>query len=49
MINIISTFYISKYESYLDNDRTNELCDSFINNLNNDIVEKIHVFVDDFE
>ena len=49
MINIISTFYISKYGSSLDNDRTNELCDSFINNLNNDIVEKIHIFVDDFE
>lgn len=49
MINIISTFYISKYGSSLDNDRTNELCNSFINNLNNDIVEKIHIFVDDFE
>jgi len=49
MINIISTFYISKYNSSLDNDRTNELCEAFINNLNSDIVEKIHLFVDDFE
>jgi hypothetical protein len=47
MINIISTFYISKYGSSLDDQRTDELCEAFKNNLNSNIIQKIHVFVDD--
>jgi hypothetical protein len=49
MINIISTFYISKYSSDLDNERSKELEESLINNLNCENVEKIHLFVDDEE
>ena len=47
MINIISTFYISKYNSLLDNDRSKELEYCIIKNLENPIVDKIHLFVDD--
>jgi len=47
MLNIISTFYISKYNSYLDKDRSKELDDCLIKNLKNPIVDKIHLFVDD--
>lgn len=47
MINIISTFYVSKYSSHLDNERSKELEESLINNLKSDNVEKIHLFVDD--
>jgi hypothetical protein len=47
MINIISTFYISKYSSELDNLRTNELEIAFLNNLSCNFIEKIHLFVDD--
>ena len=47
MLNIISTFYISKYNSYLDKDRSKELEDCLIKNLKNPIVDSIHLFVDD--
>jgi len=47
MINIISTFYISKYNSQLDTLRTQELENCLINNVNSEIIEKIHLFVDD--
>jgi len=47
MINIISTFYISKYSSHLDNSRTIELETSLINNISSPFIEKIHLFVDD--
>jgi len=47
MINIISTFYISKYSSHLDNLRSTELEDCLVNNLSHSSVEKIHLFVDD--
>ena len=47
MLNVISTFYISKYNSYLDKDRSKELDDCLIKNLKNPIVDKIHLFVDD--
>lgn len=49
MINIISTFYISKYSSHLDDARSIELTQSLENNLNSGFVEKIHLFVDDKE
>ena len=49
MINIISTFYISKYGSHLDNERTNELCNALLNNINSPYIEKIHLFLDDEE
>lgn len=49
MINIVSTFYISKYKSCLDNERSRELELSLIKNLNSKFVEKIHLFVDDQE
>lgn len=47
MINIISTFYVSKYLSQLDNERTKELVSSLQNNIKSNIVKKIHLFVDD--
>lgn len=49
MIHIISTFYISKYSSHLDNLRSKELEQCLINNLSSPFVEKIHLFVDDNE
>lgn len=49
MINIISTFYLSKYNSPLDNDRSNELLSAFIKNFESPFVEKIHLFIDDNE
>ena len=49
MINIISTFYISKVSSKLDKLRNIELETCFVNNLNSPFVEKIHLFVDDNE
>lgn len=49
MIHIISTFYISKYSSYLDNSRSKELEQSLLNNLYSPFIEKIHLFVDDNE
>jgi hypothetical protein len=49
MINIISTFYISKYSSPLDSLRSKELDTSLLNNLKSPFVEKIHLFVDDNE
>jgi hypothetical protein len=49
MINIISTFYISKYSSNLDQERSKELESALLNNLANEYVEKVHLFVDDIE
>ena len=49
MINIITSFYISKYSSDLDSERSNELISALLFNINLDIVEKIHLFVDDEE
>ena len=47
MINIISTFYVSKYSSHLDIERSKELEASLKNNFNSPLIEKIHLFVDD--
>jgi len=49
MINIISTFYISKYSSKLDNLRSKELEVCLLHNIACLFVEKIHLFVDDEE
>ena len=43
MINIISTFYISKYSSNLDNLRSKEIEACLINNIASSFVEKIHL------
>ena len=47
MINIISTFYVSKYKSELDYLRSKELEDSLVNNISSPFVEKLHLFLDD--
>lgn len=47
MINLISTFYISKYGSHLDDSRSNELETCLLNNLSSGYVEKVHLFIDD--
>jgi hypothetical protein len=47
MINIISTFYVSKYSSNLDNLRSKELEDCLVNNISCPFVDKVHLFVDD--
>jgi hypothetical protein len=47
MINIISTFYVSKYSSNLDNLRSKELEACLVNNITSPFVEKLHLFVDD--
>ena len=47
MINIITTFYISKYSSNLDNLRSKELEACLINNISCPFIEKVHLFVDD--
>lgn len=47
MINIVTTFYISKYSSHLNNLRSKELESCLINNISCPFVEKIHLFLDD--
>lgn len=47
MIHIISTFYVSKYSSSLDNLRSKELEQALLNNIQSPYIEKIHLFVDD--
>lgn len=49
MIHIISTFYISKYNSNLDNLRSEELINALLKNIECSIIEKIHLFIDDNE
>ena len=49
MINIVSTFYISKYSSPLDDLRTKELEAALLKNLDSPFIEKMHLFVDDHE
>lgn len=49
MINIVSTFYVSNYQSNKDTERTQELVTALLNNLNSSFVEKIHLFVDNNE
>lgn len=46
MIEIITSFYISNIKHPLDNVRTNEIITTLKNNLKNEFVEKIHLFVD---
>lgn len=46
MIEIITSFYISNLQHPLDNVRTNEIITTLKNNLKNEFVEKIHLFVD---
>jgi hypothetical protein len=47
MIDLITTFYISKYSSHLDNARSVELEESLLKNLSSNYIKKIHLFVDD--
>ncbi len=49
MINIVSTFYITKYSSPLDNLRTKEIEACLLKNLESPLIEKMHLFVDDNE
>jgi hypothetical protein len=46
-MNLISTFYVSKYSSHLDNMRSKEIEKSLSNNIACPFIEKIHLFVDD--
>jgi hypothetical protein len=46
-MNIISTFYISKYSSHLDDLRSKELEECLSNNISSPFIEKIHLFIDD--
>ena len=47
MINIITTFYISNTNSPLDVERNKELLSCLVKNMETEIVEKIHLYVDD--
>ena len=47
MINIISTFYISKTDNILDTYRNEELLTSLKKNIQNKMIKKIHLFLDD--
>ena len=49
MINLISTFYLSKYNSVKDTLRTEELINALLKNLECHNIEMIHLFVDDNE
>jgi hypothetical protein len=46
MINLVTTFYISNYSSDLDGERSRELEQALVNNINSEHIEKIHLFVD---
>lgn len=48
-INLITSFYKSKLEKKRDNIRNKELEESFYHNIKSEIIEKIHLFVDDEE
>ena len=48
-MNIISTFYISKYSSHLDIARSKEIEQCLCNNITSPFIEKIHLFVDDID
>lgn len=47
MINIISSFYISKFDSFLNDERNIELQLCLKKNLENPLIEKIHLYLDD--
>jgi len=47
MINIVTSFYISKTNSPLDSVRSEELLNCLIKNMESEIVEKIYLYVDD--
>jgi len=49
MINLITSFYISHFDSELNYDRNLELQQCLNNNLNNNLIEKIHLYIDDNE
>lgn len=47
MINIITSFYICRLNSELNNERNNELQQCLKYNIENPLIEKIHLFLDD--
>lgn len=49
MIHLITSFYISRSNLELNDARNEELRQCLLNNLNNDFIEKIHLFIDDDE
>lgn len=46
-INLITSFYKSKLEQQRDNIRNKELEESLYHNIKSEVIEKIHLFVDD--
>ena len=49
MINIVTSFYISKLNTNMNNARNIELFTALKNNMDNIYVEKIHLFLDDID
>jgi hypothetical protein len=49
MIHLITSFYISRFESDLNGERNNELQLCLKHNLENPVIEKIHLYIDDNE
>lgn len=47
MINIITTFYISKTGTLIHDNRTNELFEALQKNMGNTSIKQIHLFLDD--
>jgi hypothetical protein len=47
MIHLVTTFFISKMNTVMDENRNKELVQSLLNNIHCSIIEKIHVFVED--
>lgn len=47
MINIITTFYISKTGTIINDNRTNELFEALQKNMGNTSIKQIHLFLDD--
>jgi len=48
-IHIVTSFYISNFESGKNNDRNNELQTCLKNNLDHPLIEKVHLFIDNTE
>ena len=49
MINLITSFYISRLQAARNNQRNNEIRECLDKNLKNSLIEKIHLYVDDNE
>lgn len=49
MINLLTSYYLIKKTDSKSIERNNELTECLINNINNDLISKIYLFVDDSE